>query len=117
MKIVLILLSLTMLSNADYLYVSVGNHCVYDVQPYQDHMGSCWIDRHDGVSYCSESVNLDVFKDGYFYDAGSCTYKNDLKITGLTQLEFDSMMAFLANLIGFTMLMMVSYISVLIAKK
>ncbi len=116
MKYLISILAFTLFLNADYLYTK-NNHCVIDLVPYPDNSGLCWHDQHNNNDYCKEKAKYSDFKDGYSYIDGSCQYKNDLSVTGLTQSEWDYMLAFLANLVGFTMLFMVTFLSVLIARK
>lgn len=103
--------------NADYLHLK-DNHCIADLTPYQNHSGWCWRDISDNnSSYCSRRAKIDDFIDGYFLDSGNCILKNDLRITGLTQNQWDYLLAVLANVMGFTMLFLISFLSILVARK
>ena len=113
MKIFFFLL-LTLSLNADYLHIT-DNHCVTDLQPYQNNTGLCW--NENNQTFCSTSASYFDFIDGYFYDGTSCQYSNDLSVTGLTQSEWDYQLVLLANLIGFVIFMVLSNLAVLIARK
>jgi len=115
MKYLISILAFTLFLNADYLYVS-NNHCVIDLVT-RDGGGWCFHDLNDNVNVCEKNSDRDDYLDGYSYVDGSCQYNNDASVTGLTVSEWNFMIAILANLIGFTMLFMVSFLSVLIARK
>ncbi len=115
MKFLILIFSLTLLLNADYLNTS-NNHCVINLAPYPDNSGLCWSDQHDNTDYCDTTVKSSDFEDGYDYSGGLCLYRNDLAITGLTAGEWDYMLAFSANIIGFTMFFLINYLSILVAR-
>ena len=116
MRYLISIFAFTLLLNADYLHTD-NNHCVINLAPYSDNRGLCWHDQHDNNDYCDTKAKYKDFEDGFSYEDNLCLYRNDLSVTGLTQSEWDYMLAFVANLLGFTMLFMVSFLSVLIARK
>lgn len=103
--------------NADYLNTRNRNICIYNLQPFQGSRGICYTNRLDNVNYCRIRTTFDDLIAGYEFVNGGCYLKNDLQITGLTQNQWDYLLAVLANVLGFTMLFLISYLSVLIAKK
>lgn len=103
--------------NADYLALRDSNHCVIDLTPNQNSKGWCYLDLNTNQNKCDSFSSVDDYIDGYFLDQGNCVLKNDLKITGLTQNQFNFMMAVLAHVIGFTMLFLISFLSVLTMRK
>jgi hypothetical protein len=109
----------TVLTRADYLNTKDDNHCAVNVQPYQNHTGLCWHDQNRDHDDCQQSVYYKHLIDGYYYDAdlGACLLKNDLSITSLTQDQWDYMLSILAHVMGFTMLFLVNFLSVLIVRK
>ena len=117
MKYLMLLLSFTFFLSADYLNTRDSNHCAYDVEPKQDSKGLCYTDRNDGTDECDRRLTYDDLIDGYNLVDGKCVLKNDLKITGLTQYQWNTMMMILSNIVGFTMLFLVSFLATLIARK
>ena len=117
--LLILIIALVTLANADYLNTKDNNHCAINVQPYQDHTGLCWHDQNTDHDDCNRRVYYKHLIDGYEYNADddTCLLKNDLKITSLTQEEWDYMLAVLAHVMGFTMLFLVDFLSVLIARK
>jgi len=112
-----LLFLVTCYSNADYLNTKTSNQCVYDVTPYQDHKGLCYTKRSNDNSYCNSKLRFKDLISGYELKGSDCVLKNDLKITGLTQSEWDYSLAFIAHVLGFTMLFLINFLSVLIARK
>lgn len=117
MKTLLISLFLFTFSNADYLNTVDSNSCVYDLAPNQNSTGWCYIKRSDSLTYCDPTLLLSSLLDGYDYIASNCVLKNDLKITGLTQNQWNYLLALLAHALGFTMFFLINYIAIFIARK
>ncbi len=117
MKHLLLILTFTLFSHADYLNTKSNNICIYDLEPYQDNSGWCYTERSDDSDTCDRRLDMDDLIDGYEYKDDECNLKNDLKLTGLTQSQWSSFMALLANILGFTMFFLVNYIAVIVAKK
>lgn len=110
-----IFLLITTSSFSDFLLRS-DNHCIYDITPYQDNSGYCYTARSTGVTYCNKSLTYNDFIDGYYVVDGDCVMKNDLLITGLTQNQWNYLLAVLAHVLGFTMLFLINYLSILVSK-
>ncbi len=102
---------------ADYLNTKTSNQCVYDVTPYQNETGLCYTKRSNDQSYCSTSLRFKHLIDGYELINSDCLLKNDLKITGLTQNQWDYLLAVLAHIMGFTMLFLINFLSTSIARR
>ncbi len=119
MKHLVTLLLLTLFTSADYLNTKTLNTCIYDVEPYQNNTGLCYTNRSDNTNNCDKKLTYSDLIDGYYYDTdtNNCLLKNDLKTTGLTQNQWDSMLAILAHVLGFTMLFLINFLSVLVARK
>ncbi len=107
----------TLFLNADYLALKDNNHCAADLVPNQDNSGWCYHDMNDDRDECHKYYKMKDFIDGYVFTDGKCVMKNDLRITGLTQDEWRYFMAVLAHVLGFTMLFLVSFLSVLTVRK
>lgn len=116
MKHLIALLLLTLTLQADYLYTG-NNHCINNLVPNEDKTGWCWHDIAEAKDYCDKNELIENFYDGYSYVDGQCLYKNDLTLTGLTQNEWNYMIAIMANMIGFTMFFMINFLSIMIARK
>lgn len=116
MKLTILLFIFTLTINADYLKIS-NNHCITSITPDQNNTGFCYFDIDLNTSYCDSNLKLTDLIDGYFYEDGYCLYNNDLLLTGLSQNQWNYYMAFMANLLGFTMFFLISYLSIMIAKK
>ncbi len=110
-----IFLLITTSSFSDSLLYS-NNHCVYDIEPYHSNTGLCFSDRLDSLRYCDEEITHNDFMDGYSLVDSNCVVKNDLLLTGLTQNQWDYLLAVLAHILGFTMLFLVNYLSILVSK-
>lgn len=106
----------TVFSRADYLNIKTTNQCVYNVTPYQGNKGLCYVRRSDDKSFCNKNLRYSHLIAGYHLVGSDCVLKNDLQLTGLTQEDFDYLMAVLAHIMGFTMLFMMSFISYNVAK-
>ncbi|RRS30984.1 MAG: hypothetical protein P794_05035 [Epsilonproteobacteria bacterium (ex Lamellibrachia satsuma)] len=104
-------------SNADYLNTKSNNICVYDLEPYQNNTGWCYVNRADGQSYCDNSLQFTDLYDGYVFIDNKCVLKNDLRLTGLTENQFNFLFALQGNLIGFSMLIMLLFLAVLTSRK
>ena len=119
MKYLFVLFLLFSSVNADYLYTRFANRCVYNLTPYQGHRGWCYIYSDTNESKCNKNSKLSNFIDGYYYDANTdeCLMKNDLRITGLTQNQWDYLLAVLAHVLGFTMLFLISFLAILVVRK
>jgi len=119
MKYLFVLFLLFSSANADYLYTKYSNRCVYDLTPYQDNTGWCFIYSDTNNSSCNSRADLDDFIDGYFYkvDTDECLLKNDLKITNLTQNQWDYLLSVLAHVLGFTMLFLINFLAILVVRK
>lgn len=116
MKKLLLFCLLSIFSNADYLLLT-NNHCIYDLSPNQNDTGFCFTDHSDDLGYCSTDLTMNSFIDGYEYIDGICDLKNDLKITGLTQNQWNYQLALAANFIGFAMLFLIGFLSILVSRK
>lgn len=103
-------------ANADYINFQ-NNHCVVNLTPNQNSTGYCFLDKHDNINYCDTSLNIDSFENGYTFETNTCLKSNDLQVTGLTQNQWDFLLAVLANVVGFTMLFLIGFLSVLISRK
>jgi len=105
--------------SADYLNTRDKNHCIIDLEPYQNHTGYCYHDQRQDRDECDRRLKMKDLIDGYYYDSDdkSCLLKNDLKITGLTQNQWDYLLAVLAHVMGFTMLFLIDYLAVLVVRK
>ena len=103
-------------TNADYLNTKTSNQCIYNVQPYQGHKGLCYTKRSNNQNICSSKLRYKHLIDGYEYVNNGCYLKNDLELTGLTQNQWDYIMAILANIIGFTMFFLINYLSINVAR-
>ena len=118
MKPILIILALISVTSADYLNTKSNNICVYDVQPYQGHKGWCYTKRSNDNQRCDSRLKMNQLIDGYYLnDDGDCVMKNDLRTTGLTQNEWDYNLSLLAHVMGFTMLFLINFLSVLVVRK
>ena len=117
MKYLMLLLSFTFFLSADYLNTKDKNHCAYDVEPNQNKKGLCYTDRNSNRDECNKKLTYDDLIDGYNLVDGKCVLKNDLEVTGLTQYQWNTMMMILSNIVGFTMLFLVSFLATLIARK
>ena len=118
MKPILIILTLISIASADYLNTKTSNQCVYNVRPYQDHTGWCYTKRSNDHDYCNRHLKMKDLIDGYYLnDDGDCVEKNDLRTTGLTQNEWDYNLSLLAHVMGFTMLFLINFLSVLVVRK
>jgi len=111
----IILLVIVSSSHADYLNTN-NNACIHSVQPYQNNTGLCYLNSSDNVSVCDASLSYTVLLNGYEYIDLGCYLKNDLELTGLTQNEWNYFLALIAHAFGFTMLLLVNYLAVLVAK-
>lgn len=119
-KIILVCFVLLSLNaKADYLYTKYSNRCVYNLTPKQNDKGWCWIYTDNNNSSCNKNAKRSQFIDGYIYDVNddTCLMKNDLKISGLSQSEWDYLLAILAHVMGFTMLFLINFLSILIVRK
>lgn len=96
-------------THADYLNTSTTNQCIYNVQPYQNNKGLCYTKRSNNLNYCSTALRYSKLIDGYVYLNGGCYLKNDLRLTGLTQSEWDYLFSVLAHVLGFTMFFLVNF--------
>ena len=103
-------------SNADYLNTKTTNQCIYNVSPYQNHKGLCYTKRSNNQNFCSTTLSYSKLIDGYEYKNSGCYLKNDLELTGLTQNQWDYLLAVLANIIGFTMFFLINYLAVNVAR-
>ena len=103
-------------TNADYLNTKSSNQCVYNVQPYQNEKGLCYTKRSNDQNICSTSLRYKHLINGYEYKNSGCYLKNDLELTGLTQSEWDYLLAVLANIIGFTMFFIINFLAVNVAR-
>ncbi len=108
---------LTTYSNADYLNTRTSNHCIYSVEPYQDSSGLCYIDRHTGDNVCDKRLSFDDLLDGYEFVDGGCYLKKDLEYLQLSENQFNYQMAFIGNLMGFSFMFLILFISVLMGRK
>ena len=119
MRYLLPLILILTFSNADYLATSHDNRCVYDLQPNQGNSGWCYTYSDNNNSRCNRRDKRSYFIGGYVYssDDDTCLLKNDLKISGLTQREWDYLLAILAHVMGFTMLFLINFLAVLTARK
>lgn len=104
-------------SSADYLYPSEKNICVSVLSPFQGSTGVCYTVTSTGVITCDKLANYDDFIDGYEYLTPDCVLKNDLSLTGLTQNQWNYFLAFLAHLIGFTMLFLTNFTILFVMKR
>jgi len=100
---------------ADYLYTD-RNKCVYDLTP-KNNGGWCYTYTQKNKSECNKRAKITQFLDGYNIDSGSCTLKNDLKITGLTQNQWNVSLALLAHFLGFTQLFLTNFLAVLVSRR
>ena len=116
MKYLLFLSLILASANADYLNTKTTNQCIFNVKPYQNNTGLCYTKRSNNQSFCSSTLRYKYLIDGYEYKNAICSLKNDLEITGLSQNEFNYLLAFLAHAMGFTMLILINYTAVLISK-
>ena len=117
MRNLFLFLFLISMADADFLNTKNANRCAYDLTPYQKHKGWCYVSRHNNQQYCSTTLKTKDFINGYEFVNGNCVLKNNLKITGLSQDDWDKSMALLAHATGFTLLFLIGFLSVLIAKK
>ena len=117
MKKIFIFFVFTLLVQADYLNTKTKNICIYDVEPYVNHKGLCYVKRKNNQSFCNTKLKYKDLIDGYERKAGKCVLKNDLALTGLTQSEWNYLMAFLAHAVGFTFFFLSTYLVNLIARK
>jgi len=117
MKNLLILLILTLTINADYLNTKDKNHCIINLVPNNNKKGWCYHDQKQDRDECDKKLTMNKLINGYEYVDNKCQLKNDLKITGLTKNQWDYLMAVLAHIVGFTMLFLISFLSILIARK
>ncbi len=100
-----------------YLFTQ-NNHCVTGLTPYQNSSGWCYVDvSDDNNSYCDDTVSINNFIDGYYFDGSNCLLKKNLEITGLTQNQWDWNMALLGHFSGFTVLFLISFLSLLMMRK
>lgn len=115
-KILFILLISVTYSNADYLHTTNNNICVSGVTPYSGNTGWCYVSSVDGLTYCDDTLSLSSLYDGYIDNNGSCILKNDLAFTGLTQNQFNYLLALLAHALGFTMFLLINYLAIIVAR-
>ena len=104
-------------ANADYLNTRDNNHCIIDLEPKQNSKGWCYHDQNQDRDECDRRLKLDDLINGYIYEDSECHLKKDLKTTGLTQNKWNDAMALLAHALGFTMLFLVNFLSVLVARR
>jgi len=117
MRYLIILFLFTFFLSADYLNTRDNNHCAYDVEPKQDSKGLCYTDSNDGTDECDRRLTYDDLIDGYNLEDGKCVLKHNLKVTGLSQQNWNLYMVFLANGLGFTMIFLISFIAILTVRK
>ena len=117
MKLILVtfFFSITLL-NADYLYVK-NSSCVYDLEPNQGNSGFCFTYTATGKSRCDKGSELSDFVDGYTNDGKRCNLKNNLKISGMSQDQWNMSMVLLAHSLGFTQLFLINFLVILIARR
>jgi len=96
-------------ANADYLNTE-NNHCVYELAPYPEQKGYCWIDRHDSINYCDKKSDLDQFVNGFYYENGVCLLNDSSHESGISSSDWNYQMALLANFFGFTFLFLTNYL-------
>lgn len=116
-KKIMLMIALTLFVNADYLNLKANNICVYDLTPYQNNTGWCYTDRITSTVFCDPLLTIDDLIAGYDLNGTYCVLKNDLRITGLTESEYNFYLALIANFMGFTMLFLISFLSVLVTRK
>jgi len=104
-------------ANADYLNTRDNNHCIIDLEPNQDNKGWCYHDQNQDRDECDRRLSYDDLIAGYVYEDDECNLKKDLKTTGLTQMQWNDLMSILAHALGFTMLFLVNFLSVLVARR
>ena len=117
MKHLFLIFAFSLFLNADYLNTKTTNQCVYDVKPYQNHKGWCYTKRSNNQSYCSSTLKIKDLIAGYEYKDGDCVLKNDLGLTGLSQEDFDYLMALIAHFLGLTTIFLVNFIAVLTVRR
>jgi len=110
--------------SADYLNTKDSNHCAYDVEPNDnagwdgEATGLCYTDRNDDRDECDDDLEFDDLIDGYYLnDDDKCVLKHNLRITGLSQSAWYSMMAILGHVLGFTTFFLISFLSILVARR
>jgi len=104
--------------HADYLNTKTKNHCVYSLLPNQNNKGWCYTDRNTGEDECDRRLTIDQLIDGYYLDDdGNCVLEENLKITGLTKNQWDWLLALMGQLVGFTVLFLVSFLAILSSRK
>ena len=115
MKVLLFLSFLFVSINADYLKTKNVNRCVYDLRPYQNHKGWCYTKSSNDQDYCSTTMKLKDFISGYDYNASAsptCQKRHNLSVTGLSQSEWDYMLAVLAHVLGFSLLFLTAFVAI-----
>ena len=118
MKFVLLVFVSFFILKADFLALRDRNHCVYNLEPKQNSSGWCYRDRNRDKDRCDRFAKIDDFIAGYYLDDnGNCILKKNLKITGLTQNQWDWNMALLGHFTGFTVLFLISFLSLLMMRK
>jgi len=116
-KIFLFMFLVFSVANADYLNTRDNNHCIIDLEPKQNSKGWCYHDQNQDRDECDRRLKMSDLINGYIYEDDECVLKHDLKVTGLTQKQWNSYMAFLAHALGFTMLFLVDFLAVLVARR
>ena len=115
--LLLVFILFSAFSFADYLNTRGRNHCIYNLTPNQDSSGWCYTDRNTGNDRCNRNLKMKDLINGYqLDDDGNCVLKKNLYITGLTQNQWDYLMAVMAHVVGFTVLFLVLFITVLVAR-
>jgi hypothetical protein len=117
MKKIILFFILSLFLNADYLNTRDNNHCIIELEPNQDDKGWCYHDQNQDSDECDRRLEIDDLISGYEYKDDECVLKNDLEVTGLTQEQWNSYMAFLAHALGFTMLFLIDFLAVLVARR
>ncbi|MDQ7083945.1 MAG: hypothetical protein Q9M36_03010 [Sulfurovum sp.] len=102
--------------SADYLNTLDRNRCVYNVQPNQNRQGICYTITLNNRDLCDVNLQYSDLIDGYEQVGGGCFLKNDLQLTGFTQIEYSYFLALIAHVLGLTMLILISYLSIQIAR-
>jgi len=116
MKTLLIFIFISInLLNADYLNTKSNNICIYQLEALNK--GFCYVSRHDNIKYCDKKLTIDELIDGYSYINNQCVINKDLQITGLTENQLNYQFAIMGNLIGFSFLFLILFISSLAVRK
>jgi len=116
MKFLFIFISFCSFVSADYLNTKTSNQCIYDVTPYQNNTGLCYTKRSNDQNYCNKNLKYKHLINGYEFKNNECLLKNDLKITGLSQNQWDYLLAVLAHVMGLTMLFLTNFLAIRISK-